>query len=387
MFHRPHVVLIFDTASIYGRRALSGIIRYLRSQPPWLICLDQPRHLEDTSPLRWIKGWRGDGIICRAITPQCTEYLRKSRIPAVNLNDRWVEDLGLPLIRSDDHAIGRLAANHLLERGFRHFAFCGFTSTSWSQRRQEGFAAALRHQGEFCSVYESPWGGPRPHPGEAEHEAIGRWLAMLPRPLGVFTCNEVRGQHVLDACQRINATVPDEVAVIGVDDDDLLCSLCSPPLSSVVPNPERIGYEAAALLSRLMAGEKPPRREILIEPLGVTARQSTDVLALDNPQLAAAIRCIREHACEGITVPDVLKHVPLSRTVLERQFRRYLGHSPRTEIRAMQIKRVKQLLAETDLPLEQIAALAGYKHVEYMSVVFKRLTGQSPSHYRRLVKG
>jgi LacI family transcriptional regulator len=216
---------------------------------------------------------------------------------------------------------------------------------------------------------------------------MGHWLAALPRPLGVLTCNDERGLHVLNACQRIDAAVPDEVAVLGIDDDDLLCSLCRPPLSSVVPNPERIGYEAASLLDCLIAGAKPPRRELLVEPLGVTARQSTEVLALDDPNLSAALRYIREHACEGIMVPEVLKQVPLSRTALERQFRKYLGHSPQAEIRATQLKRVKELLAETELSLQQIAKLTGYKHPEYMNVAFKRLTGQTPGHYRHLLKG
>jgi LacI family transcriptional regulator len=385
MRRRPHVTLIIDTLGVYGRRILRGINHYLFSHSPWSIYLD-PYHRLDDSPPRWLTGWHGDGIICRSITPGSAERLRKLKIPIVNLNDSW-NDLGLPSIRSDDHAIGRLAAEHLLERGFRRFAFCDFAASAWSRRRREGFAAALQQRGERCGVYESAWGGgSRSYPGEREHEAIGRWLASLPRPLGVLTCNDERAHHVLDTCQRIDAAVPDEVAVLGVDDDDLLCSLCRPPLSSVVPNPERIGYEAAALLERLMTGDKTPQQEILIEPLGVTARQSTEALALGDPDLAAAVRCIREHACDGITVPDVLKHVPLSRSILERLFRKILGHSPQAEIWSVQLKRIKQLLTETDLSLDQIAALAGYRHPEYMNVVFKRLTGQTPGRYRRLLR-
>jgi LacI family transcriptional regulator len=156
--------------------------------------------------------------------------------------------------------------------------------------------------------------------------------------------------------------VPDEVAVLGVDDDALLCELCDPPLSSVIPNPERIGYEAAALLDRLMAGDRPALREWLIPPLSVATRRSTDVLAIDDADFAAAVRYIRQHACQGTNVREVLKHVPQSRTMLERKFRKYLGHSPQDEIRAVQLRRVKQLLAETNLSLERIAPLAGYKH-------------------------
>src|SRR5262249_14614230 len=150
-----------------------------------------------------------------------------------------------------------------------------------------------------------------------------------------------------------------------------------------IPNPEKIGYEAAALLDRLMAGEPAPAEEVLIEPLGVVVRQSTDVLAIEDTHVTTALRYIREHACQGITVRDVLQQVPLSRTSLERQFRKFLGHSPQVEIRAVQLKRVQQLLAETKFPLDRIARLAGYEHPEYMSVVFKRQTGQTPGQYRR----
>jgi LacI family transcriptional regulator len=373
--------LIIDTSGVYGRRILSGLTHYLRSHSPWSICLDPRRRLE-ASPPHWLTDWHGEGIICRSITPQFVRRLRKLKIPIINLNDSWA-DLELPSIRSDDDAIGRLAAEHLLERGFRCLAFCGFTGHDWSRKRREGLTAALGQRGKLCGEYESPWDGPHGHPREQEQDAMARWLRTLPRPLGVLACNDVRGQQVLDACQRVNLVVPEEVAVIGVDDDTLLCELCNPPLSSVVPNPERIGYEAAALLDHLMAGGRPAQQEQLVPPLGVLARQCTDAFAIADADIAAAARYIRDHACAGITVQDVLKRVPLSRTMLERGFRKYLGHSPQAQIRSMQLKRVKQLLAETDLPLERIAALSGFHYPEYLSVSFKRTTGQTPGGYRR----
>lgn len=383
MARPPHVALMVETSIAYGRHLLRGITRYLRSHQPWSVFFEQ--HELAASPPSWLKGWRGDGIIARSTTPALAELLRRKKIPVVNLNDIYT-DLGLPLIESDHPAIGRLAADHLLERGFRHFAFCGFTGHAWSGKRLQGFQEVLAAAGSACAVYESPWGGPNAVPWEREQMQIGAWLQSLRRPVGVLACNDMRGQHVLDACKRVNLSVPEVAAVIGVDDDSLLCELCDPPLSSVVPNAERIGYEAAALLDRLMAGERPPQQEWCIEPVGVTARQSTDVLAIDDPQVAAAVRYIREHACQGATVPDVLNHVPLSRTVLERQFRKYLGRSPQAEIRAVQLKRVRVLLAETDLRLARIAELAGFEHPEYLSVVFKRETGQTPGQYRRQVK-
>ncbi len=333
-------------------------------------------------PPRWLETWRGDGIISRWSSPAFAAALRKARVAAVDLTHRG-DLFGIPRIASDDRAIGRLAAEHLLERGFRSLAFCGYSGMRWSRRRQEGFLEAVVGTDGAGRVYETPWGGPDAEPWERQQKAIGRWLRRLPRPVGVMACNDDRGLHVLDACRRAGLAVPEEVAVIGVDDDPLLCELCDPPLSSVVPNPERIGYEAAELLDRLMAGEPAGFRERTIPPLGVVTRLSTDVLAVDDARVVAAVRFIREHACHGITVRDVLGHTPLSRTALERHFRRYLGRSPQAEIRAVQLKRVKQLLAETDLKMDQIAELAGFEHPEYLSVVFKRELGLTPGQFRR----
>ncbi len=382
MARYPHVVLLIETASIHARHILSGIARYLKAHRPWSLFFFEYGELSGSLP-RWLLNWRGDGIICRFRLPPCLfKHLRKLKMPMVNLND-FYSNPWLPLIRSDDEAIGRLAAEHLRQRCFRHFAFCGFTGLEWSQRRHEGFRNALSGREVFLGAYESPWSLRKSRDWEGEQEDIEHWLRSLPKPVGVLACNDGRGRQVVDACQRANLAVPEDVAVLGVDDDALLCELCNPPLSSVVPDSERIGYEAAVLLDRLMGGDRPPPRQCLIAPLGITTRQSTDVLAIDDADLTAAVRYIREHACQGISVRDVLDHVLVSRTLLERKFRKHLGHSPQAEVRAVQLRRVQQLLIQTHLPLDRIAALAGYKYAEYMSVAFKRATGQTPGDYRR----
>ncbi len=226
-------------------------------------------------------------------------------------------------------------------------------------------------------MYASPWRGLRSRPWNQEHDALERWLKSLRRPLAIMACNDVRAQHVLDAARSLGIAVPEELAVVGVDDDYPLCDLCDPPLSSVVPNAQRIGYEAAHLLDRLMSGERSEPSETLIEPLGVVTRQSTDVLAIDDPGTAAALRHIREHACGGLKMQELLRHVAISRPVLERRFRKFLDRSPQAEIRRVQIARSKQLLAETELPLKAIAGMTGFKHPEYLNVMFKRETGSS----------
>ncbi|QEH31939.1 Xylose operon regulatory protein [Aquisphaera giovannonii] len=387
MHERPRVAVIVETSVVYGRQIHRGIARYVRSHRPWSMFLDQ-REL-GAGPPTWLRRHRWDGIISRPTDRKLAAMFRAMRVPVVDLNDLH-DDLGLPRVHSDDAAIGRLAAGHLLERGFRHFAFCGFTGERWSDGRREGCLAALAEAGCACDVHESYWRGPLARGWDREQDRIARWVAGLPRPLGIVACNDLRGHHVLDACARAGLAVPEEVAVIGVDDEELLCEMCDPPLSSVVPGAERIGHEAAELLDRLMAGDEDDRRspelDRRIEPLGVVTRQSTDILAIPDADVAAALRLIRRRACEGLRVSDVLRRVPLSRSLLERRFRKFLGRSPQAEIRLVQVKRIKQLLAETDLPLAEVAALSGFEHVEYLSVVFKRLTGQSPGAYRRQVR-
>jgi LacI family transcriptional regulator len=379
----PRVALIVEMSGIYGRQILQGIARYLRSHKPWSIFLEQ-RELRAPPP-PWLLQRRWDGVICRSTDRALARKLLRRKIPTVDLNDLY-GGLGLPRIWSDMRAIGRLGAEHLLERNFRRFAFCGFEDETWAALRRDGFYDAVRAAGCVCEVYESPWHGRNVPAWDQDQERMARWIRALPKPLGLMACNDVRGQQVLTACRSADTAVPDEVAVVGVDNEEVLCELCDPPLSSVIPNPERIGYEAAELLDRLMADGAAAVEERSIAPLGVAMRQSTDVLGVDDPDVAAAMRHIRENACNGLTVGGLVARLSVSRSLLERRFRKCLRRSPQQEIRLVQLKRIRQLLAETDLTLSDIAALAGYEHPEYMSVVFKRLTGQTPGEYRQQVR-
>jgi LacI family transcriptional regulator len=376
------VALIVETSVVYGREIHEGIAAYVRAHRPWSIFVEQ-REL-GAMPPRWLTRREWDGIISRPTTPALARAFRRMRVPTVDLNDLHA-GLGLPRIRSDNDAIGRLAASHLLDRGFRHFAFCGFAGEPWAAERRDGFARAVRAAGTEPAVYESRWRGPGAPVWDVDQDRLTRWLRQLPLPVGLAACNDLRGQHVLEACRRAGLAVPEQVAVIGVDNEELLCRLCDPPLSTVVPNARRIGHEAAQLLDRLMSGSPtpPPAAEILIPPAGVVTRQSTDTLAVEDPDVRAALRFIRENACDGIRVDDVLREVPIARSLLERRFRRAIGRSPHAEIRAVQVRRAAQLLTETDVPLTRIAELSGFAHMEYLSYFFKRVTGESPRSYRR----
>lgn len=376
------MALLIETSNAYARSLLQGVVHYIREHQPWSFHLMEQGRGDDPPP--WLKRWNGDGIIARIETPRIAAAVVKAGVPAVDLSAaRLVPEL--PWVETDDEQIARLAAEHLLERGFKHFGFCGDARFNWSVWRERHFCARIEAAGGTVHRYLPA----AVAAGDltAQLADLRRWLSELPKPIGIMACYDIRGQQVLDACRSAGLAVPGEVAVIGVDNDELLCDLASPPLSSVIPNGHRTGYEAAALLDRMMAGRSVAPTASLIAPLGVAARQSTDVLAVDDRDVARAVQFIREHACDGINVGDVLRAVPLSRRVLEQRFQRMLGHTPRQEILHVRLARVQQLLAETDLPLYLIAERTGFEHVEYLSVVFKRETGKTPRAFRNAARG
>lgn len=244
--------------------------------------------------------------------------------------------------------------------------------------------AALQRAGHSCDVFDVEYpGNVTPRWDSQQNAAVGEWLRRLPKPVGVMACVDMRAFQVIGAAETAGVLVPEEVALLGANNDAIRCDLSYPPLSSVAPNAFESGYRAAELLDRMMQGENPGPVDLRIEPLGVVTRPSSDVLAIHDPNVAAALRHIREQACQGLTVAQLSHHAHASRSQLERKFRRYLGRSPQAEIRRVQTTKIKELLRETDFPLKKIAAIAGFEHVEYMCVAFKRTTGHAPGAYRK----
>ena len=373
----PKVALLVETSNSYARGLLHGVVAYIREHKPWSVHLCE--HGRGDKPPRWLRDWDGDGIIARIENDAIAAALRDLSLPIIDMSAaRRIPSL--PWFETDDGAVAHLAAEHLLERGFKHFGYAGDDRFNWSKWREEHFTNCIRAAGHTCHVY-------RPTKGfslddEAQVADLANWVREQPKPAGIMACYDLRGQQVLDACRRIGVAVPDEAAVIGVDNDDLLCTLADPPLSSVVPNTYRTGYEAAALLDEMMAGRLVKGETHLIAPLGVITRQSTDVLAIEDRNIARAVHYIRKNACLGINVQDVLKAVPQSRRLLENRFKKLIGRTPHQEILRVQLSRVQELLMETELPLEEIAERSGFSHVEYLSVAFKRELGMPPSRFR-----
>jgi LacI family transcriptional regulator len=375
---RREVALLIETSNGYARGLLNGIIAYMREHESWSVYLGEHRRGDD--PPRWLRRWRGDGVIARIETDRIASAVVESGLPAVDVSAaRKVK--ALPWVETNDRSIAEAGARHLLERNFRQLAFCSDDQFNWSRWRCDNFQRIAKEAGVPCSVYR-PSARARDD-WDAMEDEIGQWLLSLPRPVGVMACYDIRARHVLDACRRVGLAVPDQVAVVGVDNDEFLCNLTDPPLSSVAPDTRRTGYEAAALLDRLMSGRERRRGQaVFVDPLGVVARRSTDVLALGDPDISAAVRFIREHAWEGIAVKDLLEKVPLSRRVLEGRFSKLLGRTPHDEIARVRFERVRQLLRETTLPLAEIARRSGFRNAEYLATAFRREFGASPNEYR-----
>lgn len=382
----PHrVAVVIEASNAYARGLLAGIHRHVREHEPWTIFLQE--HGRGAPPLQALARWQGDGVIARIETEAVARTLdalrRRHKLAIVDVSaGRLLDDV--PYVETDDTAIARLAAEHFVERDFRHFAFLGDDRFRWSDNRRDAFRATVESRGHAVSVFDR--GPARRGQRVDDDESIERWLAGLPKPLALFACYDVRGRQALDACRRAGIAVPDEVAVLGVDDDELLCGLSSPPLSSVIPDSRGAGRLAAALLERLMRGERLESEEWLLKPLGIATRQSSDVLAIDDPVVVAAVQFIRARACRGIKVLDIVRELGTSRRILDERFATRVGHTPHEEIARQQFRRVEQLLAETDLPLATIAERCGFRHAEYMTVAFTRRHGMPPSRWRALRK-
>jgi LacI family transcriptional regulator, galactose operon repressor len=383
---RRLVALLIEFSRSYGRGILSGVAKFVREHHEWSVQSEEWRWT-DVIP-NWIRHWKGDGIIAWVETPQLAAIIRRLGVPAVDVRGSVLQS-GLPLIDTENRMVSSLAAEHLMERGFRHYAFCGFVSANYSDKRSRWFQERLARSAFTCGVYQPPSTLRDARTIELEkrgllfQDHLARWLQSLPKPIGIMACNDIRGQQVMNACRRCDLLVPEEVSVIGVDNDEIFCELSDPPLTSVAPDTLRIGYEAAALLERLMAGGKSPDHPILIPPLGVVTRRSSDVLATDDRQLAAGARFIREHLFDPLTINEVAKAAGMSRRAFERRFAARVGRPPKAEVQRLRLERVKELLADTDWSQAQIAERTGFKYSEYLHAVFSKKIGVTPGQFRK----
>ncbi|HEY3862266.1 MAG TPA: DNA-binding transcriptional regulator [Verrucomicrobiae bacterium] len=383
------VALLIETSHEFGRGLLRGIQAYVLRHGPWGLHV-MPGDFTQILPA--MRSWRGTGIIARVTTRSLEQAIHASGLPFVGvcLTERQVAPggnfAGKVFIHADSESIARVAIEHLLERGLRNIAFVGEADgTRWSSARQRAAVTVLaKEHGISCRVYPPP-----PKAGQdwgREIWTLARWLAGLPRPCGIIAPTDLRGRQVIEACREAGLRVPDEAAVIGVDNEALLCALCDPPLTSVALDVERVGWQAAQVLDSLMRGEKVASKPIVINPVHVVARLSTATADAPDPRIAAALRFILRHSHHLIQVSDVAKHAGLSRRSLEARFRAATSQTVLSEIRRMRLSHVSTLLRESDASVTDIAAASGFASANYLAKVYKRAHGVTPQAFRAKVR-
>lgn len=375
------VAVLVDTATGWGRGLVRGIARHAR-QRGWQLWVEPHGQGERMRPP---PTWTGDGIIARVSTAAMAAQLARFGAAVVNVSGIELKGVDLPRVTIDLRATGRTAAAYFLDRGFRHFAYCGWLKSAHVQRQYRALADAVAERGYACPSFELGARSSAARGWKRQQAELARWLERLPKPVAVLTWAQ-QGLAVLNACQSAGLPVPEEVAVLSGDDDDLLYELTVPPLAGIAVPLEQFGAQAASLLERLMNGEPPPTGPTFIAPTHVVTRHSSDVLGVEDPDLAAAVRFIREHAAEPIQVEDVLRQLPMARRSLERKFQELLGRSPAAEIRRVRIERATQLLAETSLPIPKVAEASGFGSPMYLSHVIKSATGLTPLKYRNRMR-
>ncbi len=384
MIRTRKVVLHIETGRQWGRELLKGIASYARIKGNWDSRIPdfyvRPGNRDWKHELELYKNWGVQGIITRE--EKQLDVIIKSSIPTVVVSDSYPVE-GIPRVISDYAATGKMAAEYFLNQGFTKFAFCGFNKDYWSLERMKGFQEHLAQRGFSVNIYEGR-GSKSYYFWEKEIDHMTSWVRSLPTPVGLMVCCDLRGQHVAETCRLAERLVPEQVAILGVDNDLPLCDITNPKLSSIAMNTAHAGYEAAELLEKLMSGqEKPCGQQIIVKPLYVVTRQSSDILCVENPDLARALNFIKQYSHRQISVNDVVAASCISRRSLEDKFNKYLHRSVLSEIRRVRTDRFAQMLLETNLSIPQIAAELNFPSIENVGRYFERETGMRPSAYRK----
>ncbi|WP_044304056.1 AraC family transcriptional regulator [Rhodopirellula sallentina] len=375
----PQVTVLVDTSTDWGRQTISGILHYAQKHGPWHMSVE-PRGRSD--PMHLPSDWDGDGIIARISTTKLASELRCRNVPVVNISGIELEGIQFPRVSTDYGATAELAAEHFRTRGFRRFAYVGPLDLTYVTQHAAEFERRTANDNlplkQFNYAHESMasqrW--------RRQRQRLEKWLAELEKPIAIFCWGTAASCQLLDVCRGQQIIVPDQVAVLAGDNDDLIAQATVPPMSAILNPCPQIGFRAAERLEELMSGGYDNGKPMQIAPIEVVTRGSTDILAIEDEELYAAVRFIRENAFGELTVEQVARSVPMARRALERKFVESFGRSPLSEIRRLRIARVKQLLATTDLSISKVADASGFGTPEYMTSVFKKETQLTPLRYR-----
>ncbi len=378
------VAIAFALSEPHQVRILHGIKAFAEQQGNWSFTFSPEQFGGLITALRH---WPGDGIFANITSRRTAQIVGEMEIPVINLSGA-LSHSPVPRVMVDQEAIGRMAADHLVNCGFRHFGYFGVRQVWSGRQRKQGFLNRVKQAGAECSILETSSSPRLVQDAQEWLEQLDSWLQSLPRPVGIMASIDLRSAMIIDSCARLRLRVPTDVAVVGVDNNEVICELCRVPLSSVSRSDFEVGYEAASLLQQMIARKSRPSDEILIPPDGIVQRRSTDIVAVNNPQIAAAVLYIREHAQEPFGIERLVQVTGKSRRWLTHHFRDCLSCTPYEYISLVRVEEAKRLLATDEkLPLSEIAQKCGFSETRNLRHVFERLTGTTPASYRRKRKG
>ncbi|MDO4585031.1 MAG: DNA-binding transcriptional regulator [Planctomycetia bacterium] len=374
----PRILLLMGTSHGYGRELIDGITQYWY-EVGYQVDFELRGHLESLPD--WVQDWEGEGIIVRHHQPETFAMLEKKGIPFIRLNcPDHVSDVDV-----DEMAVGEMAVEHFQERGLKHFAFFTQCDHYWTRRRRDGFAQAVKKRGGVCHVLERYHEDAAPFPTweRSFQKRFLEWLHELPKPIGMLVSYDFHARSVLEVCQSEGIAVPEEIAVLGINNEKWFCRLQNPPLSSLIQNSYKTGYETARILCNKIQGKEIPNFPVLFPPVGVCTRRSTDLIAVEDEDVADTLRWIRREACQGLTVERIVAEVGLSRRTLERKFQQAFGRTMKEEIHRVRMERAKELLLESRLPIGNVARSLGFCSHAHFVHIFRQQTGLTPSEFLR----
>ncbi len=378
------ILLIVESSRTCERDFLRGIARYARMHGPWTFYHKPKFYLRSDSraiSISQIKSFEPDGIIVSDV--ENIDKILAFNVPTV-IHTFKKNTYDLPMVLGDTEKAGRLGAEHLLGLGHKNFAFCGMGDYYWSRDRYEYYRRAVEENGFSVSYFEL---NPRRIrvARESELQSLAKWLKSLPKPVGMMTCADDCSQHVVEACKSVDIRIPEQVSIVGVDNDDMICELSDPPLTSISMNFEAAGYQTAVLLGQLIEKGKTGQRCITVEPTHVEVRTSSNINAIADSDVAAAVRYIQNHASQQLQVSDIMKHVACCQRLLHDKFKQHLGRSIHSEIKRVRIEKIAAMLRDTELSVSQIAVRLGYMNANHLSRYFKQQMGTTPLAYRKSV--
>ncbi|HEY2827887.1 MAG TPA: DNA-binding transcriptional regulator [Pirellulales bacterium] len=378
---RKRIAMSVSHGLQYMDRLIHGITDYAKRNTHW--SFTRVPEMFGTS-MEWLQFWHGDGAFCAIYTPEDAKLAQEIGIPVVNLATH-LSGLQTPSITSDHYAIGELAGRHLVDHNFRRFGYYGPRDLYYAQLRRDGFCSVVNQSGGEVKLLEVQTVDDSSKQNlDDQQQAIEQWLRKLKPPVGILASADLRASMVIEACQRVRLRVPEDVAVMGVDNDPVVCDFCDPPLTSISRNDYQVGFEAARLLDQLMEGVPGPEKPLRIPPAGIVQRRSTDTVCVEDPYVAEAIRFMRDHVHEHFGVDELLSELPLSRRSLEYRFRDSLGRSPYDFLNQIRVDQAKRLLSDPhQSALTKIALACGFGDLRRFRLVFQRLVSASPAEYRQ----